>query len=240
MRKLSIRTSLLLVVCLLSGSAVFALESVPQEKPAKEANASEATIDQGGENAPTKKAPTREKNLFLSLKSEIDGAGSGPKTIELEAGDYFFTETLNLNNKNITLVNKGSVTFKRADGFTDTMIAVDKDSSLTLQSDGNFVFDGEKKQTHLRKHGSFVYTEGKLTIDGSRFINDYDHDQSRISPIFASGDKAKVLFRSGEVSGTDYAATSGSDNWYSAGAFFLQDGAEMTMDGGVIKNNKVS
>ncbi|MDO5714902.1 MAG: hypothetical protein Q4Q07_10760, partial [Tissierellia bacterium] len=190
--------------------------------------------------------PSRQ-SLFDKLKEKIEAVNQNEEEeIVLEEGEYLFTESLVIDNEKIInfLTEEGKqAIFKRAKGFTDTFIKVMEDAKLILNGEENdsIVFDGEGKNAIGRdKKGRFIHTEGHLIINHATFQNDRYDDGTSIAPIKAVGEKAYVEFNDGVVKGTNYSSTYGGGNWYSSGGFYLDDGAKMVMNGGIISGNYVS
>lgn len=181
------------------------------------------------------------EDKFENLKRMLEEANQEDEIL-LEAGEYLFTEKLVIS-KNIKLKAKEDVIFKRASSYNKTMVEVLENASLNLISENeSIVFDGEKKDTRISDNsGSFIVNKGRLIIDGAKFINDFDNKNNMlIAPIYLDGENSYTEFNSGEISKTDYKSDYGANNWYSAGAFFVRNGARLVMNGGVIKNNLVS
>ncbi|MDY3051997.1 MAG: Cna B-type domain-containing protein [Ndongobacter sp.] len=220
-------------------------ENDPKE-PSSEAAPDASANEPGPSETPSElRAPMRApgRSLFDELKAAVAAAESGAE-IALRPGEYIFTETL-IIDKPLTFNSTGEVVFKRADAFGNTMIRIEPAGELTLnKAEGSLIFDGENRAISLtpsRRNGSFIYTQGALVINGVHFVNDTDAARhSNIAPIYGDGAAAKVVFNDGEISGTNYQATVGSNNWYSSGGFYMNNGAALVMNGGSIRENKIS
>ncbi|NLD16408.1 MAG: hypothetical protein GX666_02355 [Tissierellia bacterium] len=186
----------------------------------------------------------QELTLFEKLKKFIEESNPNEKSeMDLEAGDYFFNETLILDNeKDITLnSNTASSFFKRSAGFTQSFFNIKAGSTLTLNSiEDGLIFDGENKVVaSTNSTGRFIHNEGKLYINGATFTNDRSDSSMFIAPIVGTGAQSYTEFNSGLITNTDYRGTGGG-NAYSSGGFHIKDDAELVMKGGTITNNKVS
>ncbi len=179
-----------------------------------------ATIDSGDTS----------KTLFEQLKSEVAGVSDGA-VIDLPAGEYVFTEEISISGKKISFRNNGQVSFKRAPSYKGNMIKIAEDGGLTIDSpDNGLIFDAENKESN----GSFIYTNGKLVINGGSFKNDYNDQISGSGPIKAEKPGASIIFNAGIVENNNYMRNAA----YSSGGFYLGDGAEMEMNGGTIRKNQ--
>lgn len=174
---------------------------------------------------------------FAELKAALDGSD---RTITLEAGDYAFTETLTVSG-NVVFRNNGDAVLKRDPAFTTTMLKVTGKLQL-LSPDGKLKMDGEKRSiSSLYNAGSFITVQnGTLIIDGAVLTNDTAINTGEfIAPVYATGKKAQIILNSGEISETTYTSKEWCvSNMWSAGAVYVVDGAQFTMNGGTIKNNK--
>lgn len=189
---------------------------------------------------------------YLADSPGYDENGSGAYYTGLSEGTYVFGETWTIKSgHHIYMRAFGDVDFKRADGFNGTMIEIEQGASLSLaldedDSEASFTFDGEGKSVRSgveRFHGTFIHTEGELTLNGAEFVNEYiDPDRPSMgnAPICGMGSDAEIYFNSGKVANTDFEARSGSGSFYSAGGFYLAEGAYMEMNGGSIENCDVS
>ncbi len=178
----------------------------------------------------------------LDLQNAINNVPEGTTaTIALTQPVYSFNETVTINNKNIVLEAKGNVKFVKSATFKGTFININDNASLDVGK--NLIFDGEGIASAAgNRKGVFIHVLGKLNINGTKFINSTMSSGSGIAPIYADGAKAKVIFNTGEFANNLYGTATGaySANWYSAGAFILNNGAYMEMNGGTIHDNKVS
>ncbi len=72
---------------------------------------------------------------------------------------------------------------------------------MTIDSpDNGFIFDAENKESN----GSFIYTNGKLVINGGNFKNDYNDRISASGPIKAEKPGAIIIFNAGVVENNNY------------------------------------
>lgn len=168
--------------------------------------------------------------LFETLKEQVANAADGD-VITLIPGEYLFTESLIIADKNITFKSNGGVVFKKDPSFNRTMIRIENTGGLTLESTENgLIFDGEMQTA--RDATSFILTKGSFIIDGATFKNDKGGSGLHRSPITADGPGATIELNAGIVENNDYTKCP-----YSSGAFFLENGARMVMNGGTIRNN---
>lgn len=183
---------------------------------------------------------TKQLSLFERLKQAISEILEKEQSqIDLEAGDYLFTETLVIDGeRDITLNANEAVSFKRSDGFKNPFFNIKSNSNLRLKSENNkIVFDGENKVVSATNDtGRFIHSEGGLYIDGAVFQNDRSNSGRFIAPIVGTGEDSYTEFNSGEIKNTDYRP---GNNSYSSGGFYINDFAKLVMNGGIITGNKI-
>lgn len=169
---------------------------------------------------------------FAALREKLQTAQDGEEIL-LEDGDYLFTETLVLEGKSVVLKAAGSAVFKRGEGFSDTFLTVAEGAGLTLES--GIEIDGEQKES--RSNANLLSVKGTLTINGGRYHDAKGRGGSYRAPIIASGKNARITLNQGTIENHDYSTASTA---YSSGAFRLENGAEMVMNGGIIRKNQAS
>lgn len=194
----------------------------------------------------------RGETLFQWLSQIISKVNDTEETIiTLRKGEYEFTNSIELEDKNIKLENIETelVKFKRADGFENPFFIVKESATLTLHSFTSFnddesvsagiVFDGEGKEgkdvkaTNTENEGRFIQNEGKLFIDGVVFENDKSTEGGEyIAPIVADGEEAEIIFKDGYIRNNEYV-----NSKFSAGGILLNNGAKMDFIKGKIYKN---
>lgn len=175
------------------------------------------------------------KTPFEILKEKIASAKDGD-VIELEKGDYVFTETIPLKGKTVTLTGKSEVTFTCDSKLKGEFINVEPDGGLIFKT---IAFDNKNldRYKYDNKGGIFIVSSGRLVIDGASFRNGASHDGISIAPIFCTKESSLLEFKSGIFEDNDL---SGANSGYGAGAIYLDNGSHIIMTGGTIRNNQAS
>ncbi|WP_152973844.1 LPXTG cell wall anchor domain-containing protein [Ligilactobacillus ceti] len=190
--------------------------------------------------APQLLAATNVVKNFAELKQAIQNA-TKPTTIKLAAGEYRFTETLVIS-QNITLENTGAVRLLRGSKFHDSFFKVEKELILKA-AQGKFEFDSEHHDFTTSRAGDFIYNKGHVVVEGVDFKNSraVTRGTLEVAPIYATGEKAVVDFKSGSISGSEYEfiVKAWSGTAYMAGGIMLMHGATLNMSGGEIHHNNV-
>ncbi|MDY5271627.1 Cna B-type domain-containing protein [Tractidigestivibacter sp.] len=202
------------------------------------------------ESEPLRRAPAPtpqavEVTDFASLKAAIEGK---QPFVTLKGNDFEFTETLGIDYALTITAGEGfAPKFFRGDSFYGTLIKVSEQGSLYLGEDGtdvNLVFSGKGKNGAPQGASALIETAGKLVINGADFVDNtigYVEVDSKKAPMIANGESASIVFNCGSIKNnrTHQQYTLNPNTWpFAPGAILLQDGAQMTMNGGSVSNNK--
>ncbi len=204
-------------------------------------------VTSGGNSPQEPKASLAAADLFVDLKAQVDAAPTGTTTeITLAGGTYYVTETLSIQDKTIVFKTNPGETVKFVRMTTGTTTSIQNAPMIRILSEGHLildpsanedlVFDGERKPLAMTNNGSFISTQGQLTINGGIFENAFQSSRgSELAPIRGDGIDAKIILNDGIIRNNEYPGTSVS---FSSGGIYITNSASLIMNGGEISGNK--
>lgn len=180
-----------------------------------------------------------------TLRQLIADAGTTPTRIAVSGmRDTMITSTVVIpKGADIELVNGiapwGAASSEgglvREDGFTGTMVVVEKGASLTMGNNEK----GGKFYLRSRGHwvpggGELIYTQGTLTINSGTYEGVRNGTGSRYGAITVNGKNAKFILNGGKV--TDNHRKKGDTSGVQSGAanIAVSEGAKFVMNGGEV------
>nr|WP_076389112.1 hypothetical protein [Vaginimicrobium propionicum] len=184
-----------------------------------------------------------------TLRQLIADAGTNPTRIVVSGMlDTVITSTVVIpTGADIELVNgiapwgadssEGGLV--REDGFTGTMVHIEKGASLTL---GN---NGQGGKFYMRSRGQWVpgggeliYTKGTLTINGGTYEGVRDGYGMRYGAITVNGKDAKFVLNGGAVTDNKRRLGQATSTQSGAANIAVSDGAQFIMNGGEVSNGE--